>query len=518
MTHSSKQIFKNTTALAIARVSTLIASFVLSYFLARNLGAVGLGAYTTITSWYIITDTICGAGMRSFLTRDIARDLTQTNRYMTHSAILTSALSLLANILVILILVIGKRYTSETTLGIILIDIALFPATWATIYESVFIAHQRAEFVTYTMLVALFLRIGGSVYLLLNGHGVTSLIAFYVVLQYISFGISTYFIVHHIVKPHWEFDPAFFKQMLLNLRIFTPIGFLSSMLSQVEVLVLSWLKADSAVGIFSAASKLTMMWLVIPESYMRATFPAMAAAYARSKPEFHVLVNRSVKYMMALAFPLAIGIAVMADWFIPLFYGEDFAAAIPVLQFLAIIFVPIFLNEILWRILIVRDEQHLALNTQIAGVIVKVGVSLLLVPLWSYMGTVYSLLASQVIYTAMHIFFVQRRNKPIPFINLSWRFALAALVMGFCARWLTVQSRAVVAGILLQFDAATLPGLVSLLVGLAGMAVVALIACVIYGVLLYLLRAFTAEELDLFRSLLRRRKPSSPAPDSTEEK
>ena len=51
------------------------------------------------------------------------------------------------------------------------------------------------------MLVALFLRIGGSVYLLLNGHGVTSLIAFYVVLQYISFGISTYFIVHHIVKP-----------------------------------------------------------------------------------------------------------------------------------------------------------------------------------------------------------------------------------------------------------------------------------------------------------------------------
>ena len=101
MTHSSKQIFKNTTALAIARVSTLIASFVLSYFLARNLGAVGLGAYTTITSWYIITDTICGAGMRSFLTRDIARDLTQTNRYMTHSAILTSALSLLANILVI---------------------------------------------------------------------------------------------------------------------------------------------------------------------------------------------------------------------------------------------------------------------------------------------------------------------------------------------------------------------------------------------------------------------------------
>lgn len=449
-----------------------------------------MGIYTTIISWYAIADTICGAGMRSFLTRDIARDLTKTNCYMIHAAIVTSGISLLVNIIVmIMITQLPVNYVPETIWSIIIANISLFPATWSTIYESAFIAHQRAEFVTYTMLLILFARVIGSIYLLLNGHSVLSLIVLQVVLQYIAFGISTVFVVRHIVKPHWEFNPIFLKEMLMNLRVFTPIGFLSSMFSQIEVQLLSWLQGESAVGIFGAASKLTMMWIVIPDSYMRAMFPAMAAAYTRSKQEFQQMVNRSVKYMMALAFPLAVGIAVTANRFIPLFYGEGFDASVPVLQFLAIILVPIFLNEILWRILITRDEQHLALSTQIAGVIVKVGVSLLAVPLFSQMGTVYSLLASQLIYTSMHIFFVQRRGTPTPFVSLIWRFALAAALMGGCAWWLSAY--------------------INLGGEILNIAVMVTAAMVVYAALLFLLRAFTSEDLDLFRSFLRRRGSST---------
>lgn len=476
--------------MAIARVSTLVASFVLSYFLARSLGSVGLGIYSTIISFHSILETICSVGMRSFLTRDIARDLTQTNRYMTHAAIITSGMSLLA-ILITIPVIRQMGYMGETVWGIIIANLALFPSTWTTIYESAFIAHQKAEFVSYTMLTILVMRISGSIYLLLNGYGVISLIVFQTILQYIAFGISTFFVARHLVVPHWEFDFTLLKGMLKNLRTFTAIGFLSSMLSQLEVLLLSVLQGESAVGIYSAASKLTWMWYVIPESYMRAVFPAMAAAYTRSQQEFQKLVNRSTKYLMAIAFPLGVGIAVTAGQFIPLFYGDGFTDSVAVLQLLAIIFVPSFLNEVLWRILIVRDEQHLALRTQVAGVVTKLGVSLLIVPLLSYMGTAYALLASQVVYTGMHIFFVQRRDKPVPFIHLIWRFALAAGLMGACALWLSSQF---------------------------GIFVAVPVAIVLYVALLFLLRAFSAEELVLFSSLLRRRKPASSESDSAKEK
>lgn len=475
MSNLPKQILKNTTALMVARVSHLVSSFVLSYVLARTLSVEGLGSYATIFSYYSIAAVICSVGIRSYLTRDIARDLSNTNRYMIHAAVLTGGISLLGNIVFFLI-VSRLNYAPETIQGIIIINLALFPATWGAIYESVFLAHQKAEYLTYTILINLLARIGISIYLLLIGHGIISLMVVQVVSEYLGFAICTFFLIRHIVKPRWEFEWAFAVQMLKDLRTFTAIGFLASMFSQVEILLLSLFGGESAVGVYSAASKLTLMWFAIPESYMRAVFPVLTQLYGAASADFHQLVARSVKYLLAVALPLTVGIAVTADRIVLFFYGDDFMASIPVLRWLALIFIPIFLNEVLWRILVARDAQHLALRTQIAGVLTKAGISLLAVPFLSYNGTVLAVLATQLVYTSLHIFYVQRHDKPIPIVRLGWRLTLAALGMGIGV-WLLARH-------------------------VASIWVIVPAAVVLYGALLFLFRAFTSEEISAVRRLV----------------
>ncbi len=476
MSNLPKQILKNTTALMVGRVSHLVGSFVLSYVLARTLSVSGLGIYATIFSYYSIAAVICSVGIRSYLTRDIARDLSNTNRYMMHAGVLTGGMSLLGNIVFFLI-VSQLHYEPETIQGIIIINWALFPATWGAIYESVFVAHQKAEYLTYTILLNLLARIGVSIYLLLTGHGIISLIVVQVVSEYLGFAICTFFLVRYIVKPHWEFDWAFARQMLKDLRTFTAIGFLASMFSQVEILLLSLLGGETAVGIYSAASKLILMWLAIPESYMRAVFPVLTQLYGRAPADFRQLVERSIKYLLAVALPLAVGIVAIADKIVLFFYGDDFTASIPVLRWSALIFIPIFLNEVLWRILVARDEQHLALRTQIAGVLTKAGVSLLAVPFISYNGTLLAVLVTQAVYTTLHILYVQRRDKPIPVLRLGWRLALAAAGMGVGA-WI--------------------------LGNYTSLWVIIPVAIVLYGGLVFLFRAFSPDEIAAVRRLVRR--------------
>ena len=185
---------------------------------------------------------------------------------------------------------------------------------------------------------------------------------------------------------------------------------------------------------------------------------------------------------MALALPLAVGTVVIADKIVYLFYGPDFGASVPVLRWLALIFIPIFLNEVLWRVLIARDEQHLALRSQIAGVISKGGVSFSAVPFMSYMGTVLAMLSTQAVYTSMHIFYVQRGGKPIPFIRLVWRFALAAVLMGSFS-WLLA----------LRFN----------------LFIVVPLSIAFYIIMVILFRAFSSDDLALFSRLVQRLDVSS---------
>lgn len=460
----------------VGRISSLVGSFILSYVLARTLSVTGLGIYATIFSYYSVAATICSVGIRSYLTRDIARDLSKTNRYMMHAAVLTAGISLLGNGVFFLI-VSQLNYAPETIWGIIIINSALFPATWGAIYESVFVAHQKAEYLTYTIILNLIARIGVSIYLLLTGHGVISLIVVQVVSEYLGFAICTFFLARHIVKPHWEFEWTFAVQMLKDLRTFTAIGFLASMFSQVEVLLLSLFAGEAAVGIYSAASKLALMWFAIPESYMRAVFPVMTQLYRHSYNDFRQLLERSVKYLLAVALPLTVGIVVIADKIILFFYGDDFAASVPVLRGLALIFTTIFLNEVLWRILVARDEQHLALRTQIAGVLTKAGISLLAVPFISYNGTVLAVLVTQVVYTALHIFYVQKRDKPIPFVHLGGRLVLAALGMGVGCWFLAAY---------------------------VSLWVIIPVSVALYGGLLFLFRVFSPDEIATIGRLIRR--------------
>ncbi len=474
MPNIPRQILKNTTALAAAQVATLFASFVLVFFLARSLGVVGLGVFATVMSFYGVAADFCAAGVRNLLVREIARDLSQTNRYMIHAAILTAAISLVG-MAILGVLVVQLKYSPQTTTGVWVVSLALIPATWMAIYETVFVAHQKAEYLLYTSLLTTFGRIGVSIYLLRSGHGILSLFVALLVFVYIAFFLQTFLLARNIVVPHWEFDWPFAWKMLKELRTFTALGFLSSIFSQIEILLLSVLRNESAVGIYSAASKLTIMWFVIPWSYMRAAFPLMAQASITSRADFQRIIDKSLKYLLALALPLAIGTAVLANEIIRLFYGSGFEEAVPVLRWLGLLLIPMFVNEVLWRILIARDEQHLALRAQMIAIATKVGVSFLAVPFLGYMGTVIAMIATQAIHLTVHIVLVRRGGTLLPLARLTWRFGLAAVLMGGVS-WLL--------GLRFNFF------------------IIVPVAVAFYGLFVIGLRAFSSDDLTLFGKLV----------------
>jgi O-antigen/teichoic acid export membrane protein len=472
--HTANRIFKNTLALSIASAGQLVGNIILFFYLSRLLQAEGLGIYATVMAVFQTATLGCGIGLNTFLTRELPRNLAQTNRYLIQSGLisLASALLLIAGLY---LLIPHLGYLPQTQMGLYIIALALIPESLNIVLYATFISHQKAEFITATSVVVILGRISVSLLALYLGFGVISLIVVYAAFSYLSLLMYLFFLRRHILAPQWEFSRQFLWRMLRDLKVFAALAVLNGLFSQSEVLILSLMGGETQVGYYSAALKLVSIWAMLPTAYMTATFPVLSATFQESRPAAVDIQNRSLKYLMALAFPLAVGMTVTAGVIIPLIYGPGFQESIEVLRILAWYLPLIFCNMVLWRVLIVRGEQRTVFQVQFVTEILQVLLAVWLIPALGCNGAAWAVLGGNLAYALLSIYYVRRDNTPLPLVQLCWRFVLASFVMGLftwlCVPWL------------------------SLLILVPA-------AAIVYLALVWMLHAFSSDDIALFRQAL----------------
>ncbi|KAA3658005.1 MAG: flippase, partial [Calditrichaeota bacterium] len=321
-------------------------------------------------------------------------------------------------------------YSPETTQGLYIIGLALIPTAVMVILDATLVTHERVELITYSQIIENIGNISGTIYLLLNGYGIIAIFINFTVFRYITLIIKGMFFVKYIVRPRWEFDFTFLKSLIKDLKIFTMLGILGGLSSQTEVIVLSLFQADAEVGHYTAALKLITVWYIIPQSVMSIVFPLLSKSFGQAKEKFQDIQHKAVKYLMAVAIPLAAGILMLGDQLITWFYGAGFAQSIRSLQILAWMPILIFLSGILWRTLLATNKQKTALQANIICSSVRVFSAILFIYWLGYDGAAVALTSGYGFYVLLHFYFIWRIGYRIPFFQITWRFFAAAALMG----------------------------------------------------------------------------------------
>ena len=422
------RIFKNTLALTISSAGQLVGNIILYFYLSRLLQAEGLGIYSTVIAIFQTVTQGC-AIVNPFIPRELFKKPSLTNRYFVHGSLLSVTIAMVLMVgLDLLIPLFG--YLPQTQAGLYIISFAFIPEALNVVVFTIFISHQKAKFITASSVIIILGRILSSLLALRLGYGVISLVVVYTAFSFLSLIINLYFLNRYIQKPHWEFDKLFFINMLRDIKYFAGTTLLNTVFSQSEVIILSLRGGETQVGFYSAALKLVTIWTMVPSSYAIASFPVLSATFKESRQKAVDLQNRSIKYLLALAFPLAVGISVTAGVIIPLFYGPGFEESIGVLRILAW-FLPItFCIMVLYRVMFVRGEQHVVFRVQLLTEIVQVVLALGLIPVFGCYGAAFALLGGNLAYLIIMAYYVQRDKTALPLIQIGWRFVLASLVMG----------------------------------------------------------------------------------------
>ena len=469
------RLFKNTLALSIVSAGQLVGNLILFSYLSRLLQPEGLGIYSTVLAIFSTVSLGCGIGLNSFLVRELPIDLSQTNRYLIHAG-LVSAMTGFAFMIGLDLLIPHLGYLPQTQTGLYIISLALIAESLAIVLNAIFIAHQKAEFIAAAGLMSILGRISVSLLILHLGFGVIGLIVINTGFYFLTPLVNFMFLKRYILVPHWKFDWPFLLEMLRGLKVFAALALLSALFSQSEVLILSLIRGETQVGYYSAALKLVTIWSLVPSSYMTAMFPVLSASFQDSRQKAVNLQNRSLKYLSAIAFPLAVGMTIMAGAIIPLFYGPGFQESIATLRLLSWYLPLVFYNMVLWRVLVVRGDQRIVFRVQLITEILQAFLALWLIPKFGCQGAAFALLGGNLAYTVFHVYYVQRDKTPLPLVQFGWRFVLASIGMGIITWFFTPRLHLFL----------LIPG-----------------AVVVYLAMLWMLRAFSTRDIALLKQILR---------------
>ena len=424
-----KRLLQDTSWSIAAGLVARSSNVLLFVLISRFLGSHAAGAYTLAFSYSLITTHLTFWGLDQLLIRETAKDPASQNKFFTNFLFLRIVLAGLAWSILYGVTHFSLLHAAPETRQIILwVGLTVFPDNIINLCEAVFITNQRMALLPWTRALVTLIRLAGALWLLLGGYGLMSLAHIILAGSVIGMGVNVVLVLLQHVRLEWRLDWSF---CVTQLRIAWPLilsGVFYILDNRLEILVLSLIMSESNIAIYNSAATIVSTFLILPQAYQMAVFPAMSRLHATSQTKLHELYTYSLKYMLLLGLPLAILLTFTAYFVIQLF-GREFGEAAQVLQIVAWVLPLLFINVPTARLLVAIDRQSIVARTLMIRLLVATILNLTLARVYGYIGSGVAYLAATIIMVSLNLIMVHRTIKQLYIREIFGRQLLAGTGM-----------------------------------------------------------------------------------------
>lgn len=434
----ASRVTKNTAALLIGRASVMGFSVLFVIYAARFLGVEDFGRLELVRGYFELFLSLCTTGLSILLTREIAKRPEHGGRYLTCALVLILALMPFAwGMMVSLGYLLG--YVAETRSAMLLACAALLPGTLSLLCAAVFVAFEKAEYVTYGTILENVVRNGLSFLALWLGYGVLALLGILIVARVCLLLFYLYAMRRCLPRFRWAYDGLFFKGLVREWRVFAYETWLSDLFWNLDVIVISTLHGERVVELYAAAYRLLNLGVAVADSYRTAIFPYLSRLVEESQERFQRLTEGSLTYMVVFVLPCVGVVAVCADDLIRLFYGQAYEAAVPMLRVLIWVLVLRYLNPFLSHLLYAQGKPRQTLLVAAISLLCHAGLAAWFIPKGGGGGAAWALLVSITLAFTLYLGFVMQGAQLQRMLTILGRILLAAVGAGLCLLMLQAQ-------------------------------------------------------------------------------
>ncbi len=234
------------------------------------------------------------------------------------------------------------------------------------------------------------------------------------------------------IKLYFPGKKAILKHVKPCLVLFIPLVAVS-LYKVMDKIMLGMMTDVAEVGYYEQAEKITTMPLALVTALGTVMMPRMSNLASKGNEEgIKQYIEKSIKYMMFLAFPICLGLIAVANNFVPLFMGAGFDQSIILVKLLAVtILFLAFANTLRTGYIVPKEMDNVMVEFTIIGAVSNLVVNLMLIPNMRAVGACIGTIVAEFAVMLYQAFAVRKYLPVGKYFMMVLPFLAKALVM-FC--------------------------------------------------------------------------------------
>ena len=191
-------------------------------------------------------------------------------------------------------------------------------------------------------------------------------------------------------------------------------------------------QSDAQNGYYEQAQKLIKVPIALIGAMGTVVASRVATLYMDKKQsEIHNMIEFSFQIVCALCIPMMVGIVIISDRFVPIFYGEGFEPVGGLLRILSpVIFIISCSNVIGIQLLVPTNREKLMTKSVIVGSVVNFALNSIFISKAGAIGASVASVLAELCVTTMQMYYVRKEYSLVKILMLFVRYLLCTVPMG----------------------------------------------------------------------------------------
>lgn len=425
----ARRVVGNTVWQLVQRIGGRVLSYVLVIYLARQLGAAEFGKFVFAGSFIRLFLILSDLGVTPLMIREIARDKSIGSQYVGNVTVLKIFLSVFTFV-TILVAMRLLGVASDTRAIICTLSIYFILENIGTSLGGVFQAYEQ---MSYNTLV----EIGQRLFLLLtcfillsSGYTLEAVCWAYVISAICHCSTKFCFVRFRFVAPRYEFDLAFWKQLLKESFPMAVVAAISMIYYSIDMVMLEKIKGEEVVGWYGVSYHLFFALSTVSGAFLAAMFPVMSKLFKTSPDSLGKVYEKSFKTIFAFGLPVSFGGVLLAEKIILFLYGTSYQQSIRVFQVFSFIIVFSLVNSLAGYFLTSINRQGQVARAIVLTTSINIALNLIFIPRFSYMGAAWATFISEILFFSLTFLSIPREFRRVPVLSICKGLASCAVMGG----------------------------------------------------------------------------------------
>jgi len=404
-----EKYLKNTGWLMFGKILSMVVGFIV----ARFLGPVSFGDLSFADALTAITAAVGTLGLDSFIIREIINEPKSKDEILGTSLWLRIAVNFIVIPFSIGVYLLFHQFsgadTKPLTLIVALLSFASFFKSF-NIIDSYFQSQVQSKYVVHVQNICVILSAAVKIFLVYVNANVIWFawalvfdgfaLAFGLLLMYRNKGLSIL---------NWKYNHKRAKSLLKQSFPLILSAVMVSIYMKIDQVMLKSV-GSAAVGVYSAAAKISEAWYFIPVAIVTSVFPAIVNARKTDIERYTKRLQNLYDLLIAISLPVSIVVTFTSGLIIKTLYGNQFEGAEHMLSIHIWSGVFTFLGVASSQYLLAEGYTKISFVRTALGAIVNIGLNFWLIPLYGGIGASVATLIAQII-SSFYLLFLQKTRQ-----------------------------------------------------------------------------------------------------------